>query len=124
MCNLIPQISTNGLISFEEGFFAPGVRNVLPFSLLDSFNHVIIAPLWVDFHSSPDGFIFSRISNNPDDLEAVKIVFIANANPDFCGFEPTQVIIVTWFRLILNVQEVKKKHHPVWNPLLVLTNVV
>lgn len=94
------QISTNGLISFQKSFTSPAVENVRPFIQLDDFNQTIIAPFWVNFEPSPQGFIHYRISNSTVDLAYVKNL-ITDTNPDFCGFEPSSVIVVTWDRLVV-----------------------
>lgn len=94
---LLLQISTNGLISFREGFLA---QDVQPFIEVDSFTQTFIAPYWANFASSPDGVIHYRISNSSVNLEEAKNI-ITDTNSDLCEFEPALVVVVTWDGLVL-----------------------
>ena len=96
-----PQVSTNGLISFESSFdsFAPTPlpRGVPPFIPL-------IAPLWADFDFRESGNIFYRVSSDNSLLEAI-VMAMALENSAYMDFRPTLAVVITWFQSQLFTRE-------------------
>ena len=89
-----PQISTNGLISFESGFDSFETTS-LPRS--DPPFIPLIAPLWGDHDFRDSGTIFYRVISDSSLLEAV-VRAITLQNPGYTDFRPTLAVVVTWFQ--------------------------
>ena len=89
---LNPQISNFGLVSFGSSFSSND--NIQWFTEeLDLFRGTIIAPYWADF--SVAGGVNYRISTDILDLYHVATL-LAPGRTDFCSFQPTKVVIVSW----------------------------
>lgn len=88
------QINENGIISFDSTFTSTFIREFGSFRDFPS----LIAPLWSDLDVNRfGGSVFFRSTSDPDTLERARDLTVKQ----FCntGFEPTRVIIVTWFNV-------------------------
>lgn len=88
------QISTNGLLSFEGPFETFRVCT-FPCTV-----EPVIAPQWTDLDFRTSGFIYYRISQEPYILDQVTDM-ITDVNPGLSDYQPTLVVIVTWFQAAL-----------------------
>ena len=91
------QISTNGLLSFEEGFDSYIAAQFLSVP--------IIAPLWADFNFRDAGTIYYRVTTDDSILDAV-VEYIGDRNKNYDEFRPTMAVVVTWFQSkVLRIEE-------------------
>lgn len=94
MLFIFPQISTNGLVSFESAFKlhipTSFPRRTGPFVPL-------IAPLWADFNFRDAGRIYYRVTNDSSTLDTVAEA-ISGKNDLYTEYKPTLAVVVTWFQ--------------------------
>ena len=87
------QINENGILSFDGSFRTTFIRD------FDNFFHFqsLIAPLWTDLDIQSGGRILFRVTTDINTLERASNL----TQQQFPGvdFEPTNVIIVTWFEV-------------------------
>ena len=83
-------MSSNGLISFREGF---NEFRVSRFPRISSCAVPLIAPLWADYNFRQGGKIYYRVTEDPATLAKAKEVITEN---NFSEFSPTLCVIVTW----------------------------
>ena len=96
------QISTNGVISFEEGFDSYNII-VTQFPKIASIP--LIAPLWADFNFRDAGTIYYRETTDVNILDAV-VEYIEDRNKNYDEFRPTMAVVVTWFQSkVLMIEE-------------------
>lgn len=87
------QISSNGLISFTRPFLNFKNRNFSDGFYL--FEEGIIAVLWTDLNFTHSGSLYHRVSTDGDDLRLIADM-ISTRNSEYCQYEPTVVVVVTW----------------------------
>ncbi len=90
------QVSTNGLISFQNEFSYSPYSNYS-----DPFLPPLISPLWTDFNASISGSIYYRTTNNSLVLERIRNV-LTEQNSTFVDYAPSLAFIVTWDRIPLS----------------------
>ncbi len=94
-------MSTNGLLSFNEEFSSP---IVMPFSGSSAPLLPLIAPLWSDFNFRETGTLYYRVTNDSNILNGIRRK-ISILNSDFTSYQPTQAVIVTWFKATSNQRD-------------------
>ncbi len=96
------QMSTNGLISFNDPFLS---HIVMPFPRSSAPLLPLIAPLWSDFNFRETGTLYYRVTNDSTILNRISQE-IEILNSDFTSYQPTQAVIVTWFQATSNQNDV------------------
>ena len=84
------QVSTNGLLSFENPLNAYETCN------FPCTPEPVIAPLWTDLNFNSRGLIYYRTSQDPDVLNQV-VDMIAAMDPGLSDYQPTLAVVATWF---------------------------
>lgn len=90
----IIQVSTNGLISFQNSFISnsPGKFS----TSFPEFYIPIIAPLWTNLYNfRVESDIFYRSTNDAVILNRIADM-VTNINSNFSTYQPTLAVIVTW----------------------------
>ncbi len=95
-------MSTNGLLSFNEEFSS---HIVMPFPRSSAPLLPLIAPLWSDFNFRETGTLYYRVTDDNKILNRISRE-IAILNSDFTSYQPTQAVIVTWFRATSNRNDI------------------
>ena len=85
----LPQVNTNGVLSFNQPF---QVRNpqIFPFGSL-----ALISPYWEDFETSRFGAVYYRNTTNPTLLRRAQY-FLQDIFPSARNFFPSNLFLATW----------------------------
>lgn len=99
---IIIQVSTNGLLSFEEGFDSYIVSR---FPRTAPSSVPLIAPLWADFNFRDAGTLYYRVTTEARTLDAA-VEYIEYRNAIYGEYRPTMAVVVTWFQSkVLRIEE-------------------
>ncbi len=85
------QISTNGILSFENSYPTFSLCSPMPCA-----PEVIIAPVWTDLDFRESGVMFYRSSKDSVILGQIAST-IAEVNPGLSDYQPTEAVVFTWF---------------------------
>lgn len=66
------------------------------------FGIPMIAPLWADLTFVLSGSVYSKATDDPATLEQV-VHIITDLNPGLSDYQPTLVVVVTWFEARLHM---------------------